>query len=864
MPITVDHPKERTAISALVPVKSFLHRIFPAGSYSESAEQYVSARQFKPRKDSDAFAVVFPADWEAVDRNADRNWRMQFQGWAFFHPIMNFFDSFEDKQRILQYFLETVKDWWSNYGSDPDDVTTSRMPKSYAWYDMSVGFRALVCAFFLNRIRHFELALNAEDEKLLHDVALKHVHNLSNPVTFSLNNHGLFQIHGLMALIQCLTLDTEKYARIHAYALQRMEELVVSQFDEHGVHLEHSPHYHFYAADVFESIEATTWYSDCEVITSRIIKANEMKKWIVDPLRRPVCVGDSILTKQSSVKFPKAEIGLNDEQPLKYITSNFHSSGYAVLRSNWNVPASKASMVFVMGMYHSSAHKHRDCLSFEWFDRGEKIICDSGKYGYKSDKFRNYFLSSRAHNSIEIDGFDIIKLKPYGSAIHNITPLANGIYRISCGLNFPAIKHFRDLYIKPGHWIVAADAVTFAKARKFTQWFHVNLTYDLVRQSENSLFLKTPKGDSLFIDCLADDAKPTLHRGDEESMQGYLCEKDYEFESSLAIGFKFFDKAKNVVTTLSLGEKERKEALRFASSGFDADALEPSASLESSSGNILPNIKNCVIEPGASLQLEAGERTYATSINGINFNFFASVKNSDKLLVLLPGATNREKGHLDFQRYSWSRDFDFNVIAMSDPTMRPDNDISIAWFQNTTNAYGIDALGVLIKKLAHDSGIKEENILFFGSSGGGFTGLKLANSFPLSPVIAINPQIYLYNYSKPHFEKMVDHCYPGLSMQEVMRNYKDRLVVKLDSEARKAPSFIFQNIHDDKHLNLHTRHMLRHMPESDYTEFEIGSPLSSDKMLQVVYFADEESGHTPPGKDDTMAMIRSVLQTIRF
>ncbi|MBO0368805.1 heparinase II/III family protein [Pseudomonas putida] len=864
MPTTTDLRYERNAITDLVPVQCFLHRIFPAGSYEQSANQIVADRQFKPRKDSAAFSIEFPADWEALERSADRNWRMQFQGWAFFHPIMNFFDDYQDKQRVLQFFLETARDWWSQYGNDPDDVTTSRMPKSYAWYDMSVGFRALVCAFFLNRIHHFDLPLSDADRKLLTDVANKHVNNLSSPVTFSLNNHGLFQIHGLMALIQNFQVSSEKYSALHAYALERMEALVVSQFDEHGIHLEHSPHYHFYAADVFEAIESTGWYENCKIIISRIMKANEAKKWIVDPLRRPVCVGDSILTEQSAIQFPKQPTTGPDKKPLSFITSDFNSSGYAVVRSNWNVTASNASMLFVMGMYHSSAHKHRDCLSFEWFDRGAKIICDSGKYGYKSDKYRNYFLSARAHNSVEIDGFDIIKLKPYGSAIENIVSVGAGIFKVSGKLNFPAIKHFRDLYIKPGSWMIASDDMSFAKARAFTQWFHLNSTYGLVRQSENSLLLKTAKGEQLYLDCLNESGRVVMHCGDEDAMQGFLCEKDYQFESSIALGFKFFDKSKKITTTLALGERERAEALKFVSSGFDTKVIEPESTIREKTANLLPNIKHVVIDANDALHIGLGEGTYETSIDNVSFNFYASIKPTNKLLVLLPGATNREKGHLDFQRYSWSKDFEYSVIALSDPTMAADNDISIAWFQNTAHAYGIDALRGLIKKLSTDNNILEENIVFFGSSGGGFTGLKLANHFPTTPVIAINPQIYLYNYSKPHFEKMIEHCYPGMSSQEVMRKYKDRLVVKLDSELRKAPAYIFQNIHDEKHLNLHTRHMVRHMSQCDYTESEISAPLHSGRLLHVVYFADEKSGHTPPGKEDTLSMITSVLKTVNF
>ena len=127
----------------LIPIHCFLHRIFPVEFYKD-IEGLVKKRIFMPRKDSEPLSLVFPLDWEASGRSVDRNWRMQLQGWTFFHPIMNIFDSYENKEEIVNYFFDALIDWWNVYGQDTDDIVNTRMQKSYAWYDMSVGIRALV------------------------------------------------------------------------------------------------------------------------------------------------------------------------------------------------------------------------------------------------------------------------------------------------------------------------------------------------------------------------------------------------------------------------------------------------------------------------------------------------------------------------------------------------------------------------------------------------------------------------------------------------------------------------------------------------------------------------------------------------
>jgi len=51
-------------------------------------------------------------------------------------------------------------------------------------------------------------------------------------------------------------------------------------------------------------------------------------------------------------------------------------------------------------------HAHGDLFSFELSLRGHRVICDSGVHGYDDDPYRPYCRSTRAHNTIEVDGED--------------------------------------------------------------------------------------------------------------------------------------------------------------------------------------------------------------------------------------------------------------------------------------------------------------------------------------------------------------------------------------------------------------------------------------------------------------------------
>jgi len=860
MSITIDHRRDKNSTAQLLPVKCFLHHTFVEESSADIADQCISAYAQVGGKVADP-TFDFHVDWESEKRSTDINWRMKLQGWTFLYPVISCFDSSEAKQELLQSFLEVLKEWWALHGDTSDGISSAQKPKSYAWSDLSVGLRALACAFFLGRIRHFELELSEADAYVLNIVIMKHVQQLSSPSIFNLNNHGLYRTHGLMALTYSLPLQAEERDTLRSYALAHMEDLVGSLFDKNGIHREHSPAYHFYATEIIQAIDASGWYNASTVVSDCAEKAQRAKKWIADPLQQPLRIGDSIPVKLHT-SLPTTALRDEFNKPLAYISSDFHDSGYAVVRSNWNSPVSTSSMLFMMGMHHSTIHKHRDCLSFEWFESGEKVICDSGAYSLKQDNYANYFTSTRAHNSLEIEGLDVLKMKPYGSAIESTTECGKGIYKITGALKFAAITHARTIYFKPRCWLIIIDDCVFAKARTVTQWFHTDPAYRLTQANENAISLQADER-SLFIDCLDSEAAAQIHHGDVTNLQGFFCNSENSVSAGTAIGFKFFAKDKRIISCLALGKDERKEALDFVGSGFDT-TFGVSNSLNISTPNVLPGISHKRITPGANLELGNGEGTFEVLVNNVNFHFYANMRESNKLIIMLPGATNREKGHLDFQRYSWSKNFDCSVIAFTDPSIKSSNDLSIAWFQNHVSAYGIEALGVLIKKISNDTGYATEDIALFGSSGGGFTALQLANTFPDSPVIAINPQTYLYNYSRPHFEKMVQRCYPGMSPQKVINDYRSRLVVDLDPLMRKQAAYIFQNIHDEKHLNLHTKLLLKSMIEESYSEQNLDDPMRSDRTLHVIYYADKEAGHTPPNKEDTISIINSVRNVLNF
>jgi hypothetical protein len=160
---------------------------------------------------------------------------------------------------------------------------------------------------------------------------------------------------------------------------------------------------------------------------------------------------------------------LESEEPAE--TQAYHScAGYLVQRSGWGPLDSH--LVFDcggLGML-SGAHAHADALSVTLFSGGRELLADPGTFVYNcAPDWRNYFRSTRAHNTVTIDDRDQAeqggtfhwKTKLGSRAVREFTPPGveyvegehDGYRRMPQGV----IHRRRLLYIPPDKWIIVDD-----------------------------------------------------------------------------------------------------------------------------------------------------------------------------------------------------------------------------------------------------------------------------------------------------------------------------------------------------------------------------------------------------------------------
>jgi hypothetical protein len=327
---------------------------------------------------------------------------------------------------------------------------------------------------------------------------------------------------------------------------------IEKQILEDGVYFEQSTWYQRYTLDIYsqfiilKSHQQGVFERKTDTLESRLARAFEFLVNITSPDARTPLIGDDdggrllpLTTAapddfRGSAAVGALTLGLEE---VKYLTGEnreeifwlggpaavrsydaisevestsqsraFENGGYFVMRDGWT--ETDNSMVIDCGPVGalSGGHGHADTLSFVASAHGKPLLVDSGTYTYhESKELRDYFRSSTAHNTLEVDGSsssipgrtfnwetraDATLQKwiaeerfDYFSGSHN------GYKRLS-----DPVIHTRDvLFLKGDYWIVI-DTAEARERHKYALNFHVaegrdtTIGYDSIGGRDHRIF----------------------------------------------------------------------------------------------------------------------------------------------------------------------------------------------------------------------------------------------------------------------------------------------------------------------------------------------------------------------------------------
>jgi len=225
---------------------------------------------------------------------------------------------------------------------------------------------------------------------------------------------------------------------------------------------------------------------------------------------------------------------LREEQSRNSVQfTPFSKTGYYVVNDNGH----QSFFVFDCGMLGPNfqpGHGHCDTLSYEWSYGGERVVVDSGVDDYyRQDKWRSYYRSTRAHNTIMIDGkeqseiwgnFRVGKrayVFPVRWVKNNHLVFIQGEhdgYR-----NLPGrVGHKRSAALVDGLFLVIFDEIMGSGRHLVESFVHFHPQFIMTQKTEAKIRLCGAKAKFTIFPFGADISIRTC-RGEKDDLQGWYA-----------------------------------------------------------------------------------------------------------------------------------------------------------------------------------------------------------------------------------------------------------------------------------------------------------------------------------------------------
>jgi hypothetical protein len=260
----------------------------------------------------------------------------------------------------------------------------------------------------------------------------------------------------------------------------------------------------------------------------------EYVAYMVKPNRHLPMFGDtsdSRLTKDYD--HPWIIYSLSDGEEGARPPSNsvvYPDAGVAILRDEWKSGSEflNTTYLFFQSAFHSTMHKHADDLGFVLFSHGEDVFMGPGVYAYGGGKYRNYVLSTRAHNTLTVDSRDY-PLSPDNISKANITD-----YYLSEAFDFVQGSHTMYdgvtvkrgiVFIRPSTILVIDEAVSDTNHCIQQIWNLPPGARDLTFYKEGASYGVGDKGVQVEIRQLSDVSDVRHYRGQEDPVRGFTSPK---------------------------------------------------------------------------------------------------------------------------------------------------------------------------------------------------------------------------------------------------------------------------------------------------------------------------------------------------
>lgn len=230
-----------------------------------------------------------------------------------------------------------------------------------------------------------------------------------------------------------------------------------------------------------------------------------------------------------------------------------------------------------------------------------------------------------------------------------------------------------------------------------------------------------------------------------------------------------------------------------------------------------------------------------------------NVENCPTLTTIASAAFNRntkyERSRPWFNRWSWS--FEGSTLFFHDPTLYLSDEIFAPWGVGTPDVWYLEKIAVIIEKLAQKLQIKNEDILFFGSSAGGFTSLVLSILIKNTVALADVPQFDITKWGS-HWKPIKNASF-DMDTETFIEKYNERLnIMTLIKKENYVPNaYILMDCSVETDFSRQYMFFLKELNDFKYED-------EGNTMKLVIY--GKNIKHAPTSQKNTLLIMKNIRQ----
>ena len=493
--------------------------------------------------------------WEE-DPYDERYWRFLFY-------------SLRPTRHLMYAWLETGNDAYKDKLIEVlEGYTNKGLAKENIWEDYhAVSFRAMVLVNSWWKLREgksltYEMNVKMLDAIKEHgDFLVKSSHHKPG------HNHGVNEAMALLTIAVNFP-DLEGSDKWRETSVKRLSDSIDNLIDKDGALMENSPYYHFYVLDKYSQIyNYSKSYQvhikdDFDVIFDKMVNYG---KYILKPNLEVPMIGASLYDIKSS----KGELSniAKDSPELHYVLTKgeygtrpekrnvfFEDTGQTIMRSGWGEGEEfekQAHLIYNIGSYRT-LHSDYDALSFTLYSGGKNILIDSGLYSYEKSDLNEYFDSTKAHNTIVVDGKDQLPgIVNKGDFIEG-----DGFVQQSASHNlYPGVTHFRSISLLGKEDVLVVDKIVSKEKHTYSQMFHLDPDLKIILNKGIADVVSGEGEGVVQIRQLNDTAVASeVKKAEGDPVEGWCS---YEYEKKVpceSLAFKQEGESVLYITLLHMGE----------------------------------------------------------------------------------------------------------------------------------------------------------------------------------------------------------------------------------------------------------------------------------------------------------------------